>query len=423
MMKRLFISLISLFSFSLQSQDTLTLMHYNLLMFGNNTSWCTQSNNNYVDKTGYLKTIVDYVKPDILTVNEINMATLYHDYVLNNALNVNGIDYYQRGNPPNHSNSYIINQIFYNSEKLTMISNLAIENNYRDIDIFRLKVEQPGLQNDVYLNCVIAHLKAGDSPEDESERASETSKLMNYLNNTNVSGNYTMSGDFNVYTASEQAFQNLLFYTNANIRFYDPINKIGAWNNNSFFESVHTQSTHINGDCFSSGGLDDRFDFILASDEIINGSDYMKYVPNSYTALGQDGEHFNKSLTSSPQNNSVPEDVLEALYSMSDHLPVVMKIIVGENLGLQKIREQDFTVTMQNPIHSELKLMITTRKHIDLVVHISNPLGQLLFSGFYPMDQSTTSVQIPFAKFPQGMYLMQIGEYQSQLSTWKIIKN
>ncbi len=398
-------------------------MHYNLLMFGNNTSWCTQSNNSYIDKTGYLKTILNYVKPDILTVNEINESFLYHDYILNNALNVNGIEYYQRGNPPNYSNSYIINQIFYNSEKLTMISNLAIENNYRDIDIFRLKVEQTGLQNDVYLNCVIAHLKAGDSPEDESERASETSKLMNYLDNANASGNYTMSGDFNLYTASEPAFQNLLFHSNEDIRFYDPINKIGEWNNNSYFSGVHTQSTHTSGDCFSGGGFDDRFDFILASDELMNGTENMKYIPGTYKALGQDGEHFNNSLISSPQNNSVPEEVLYSLYNMSDHLPVVIKIIVGDNLGLQKIAEQNFTLSMQNPVHNTLDLSVTSLKLLDLVIQISNTQGQLIFSNSYPIEKSTTSIQIPFSKFPKGVYLMHVGEDQKQFAVWKIIKN
>jgi hypothetical protein len=422
-MKQYFGLLILLLHLAVQSQDTLTLMHYNLLMFGNNTGDCNQTTNSYVAKTGYLKTIVNYVKPDILTVNEINESYLYHDYILNNALNVSGINYYQRANPPNYSSSYIINQIFYNTDKITLNSNVAIETNYRDIDIFRLKLNHPVAQNTVYLNCVVAHLKAGNESSDENERANETSKLMNYLNNSSAEGNYTMSGDFNVYTASEQAFQNLLFHSNNDIRFYDPINKTGAWNNNSFFASVHTQSTHINGDCFSTGGLDDRFDFFLASDEIINGTNYLKYFPGSYKALGQDGEHFNNSLTSSPLNNSVPEDVLEALFNMSDHLPVVMKIIVGENLGLQKIRENNFTLSMQNPVHNHLDLTVIAQKLINLDIQILNPQGQLLFSNSYPIDESTESIHIPFNKFTNGVYLMQLGESQTKFSTWKIIKN
>lgn len=109
------------------------------------------------------------------------MSYLYHDYILNYALNVNGIDYFERADPPNHSNSYIINQIFYNSDKLTLNSNAAIETNYRDIDIFKLRVNDPGTSNQVDLNCCVAHLKAGNSEEEAIERANETSKLMMIL--------------------------------------------------------------------------------------------------------------------------------------------------------------------------------------------------------------------------------------------------
>jgi len=405
-----------------QSQDTLTIMHYNLLMFGNNTGDCNQSTNNYISKTGYLKTIVDYVKPDILTVNEINESYLYHDYILNYALNVNGIEYYERANPPNHSSSYIINQIFYNSDKLTLNSNVAIETNYRDIDIFKLKVNDPGTSNQVDLNCCVAHLKAGNTEEEAVERANETSKLMNYLNNSSATGNYTMSGDFNLYTASEQAFQNLLFHPNNSIRFYDPINMIGSWNNNEFFASVHTQSTHTNGDCFSGGGLDDRFDFILTSDEIINGTNYMKFVPGTYKALGQDGQHFNDRLTDNPQNNTVPEDVLNALYNMSDHLPIVMKVIVGENLGLQNILGKDFLLTLQNPVQDDINLTIITNKQIDLIIRVSNLQGKMFYSTTLSVDGMNSSYKIPFEKIPAGLYLLTVSEGQNQINTLKIVK-
>ena len=106
-MRIILLTLAGFLSLNIYAQDTLTVMHYNLLNFGNNTGYCNQSNNNYQDKTVYLKTIVAYVKPDILTVNEISNSTLYHDYILNNALNVDGINYYQKGNPPNFSSSNI----------------------------------------------------------------------------------------------------------------------------------------------------------------------------------------------------------------------------------------------------------------------------------------------------------------------------
>ena len=49
-------------------------------------------------------------------------------------------------------------------------------------------------------------------------------------------------------------------------RLFDPIDRIGNWHNNSSFSDVHTQSprtAQFGGG--ASGGMDDRFDFILFS--------------------------------------------------------------------------------------------------------------------------------------------------------------
>jgi len=115
------------------------------------------------------------------------------------------------------------------------------------------------------------HLKAGSYSSDAQTRADMTAALMNYLNVENVTGNNLAMGDFNVYSSSEEAFQNLVNYSNAALRFYDPVNQLGAWNNNGSFADYHTQSTHTNDDgCHASGGLDDRFDFNLISNEVKN---------------------------------------------------------------------------------------------------------------------------------------------------------
>lgn len=109
----------------------------------------------------------------------------------------------------------------------------------------------------------------------------------------------------------------------------DPINMPGNWNNNSSFASIHTQSTRSgeNLDCGSQGGSDDRFDQILVSPNVMNGTDSLRYLTNSYIAVGNDGSHFNTSLISAPTNTMYPDSVVRALYYMSDHLPVAMKVV------------------------------------------------------------------------------------------------
>ncbi|MCD4723670.1 MAG: hypothetical protein K8R63_02420, partial [Bacteroidales bacterium] len=73
-----------LFLFSLNfltAQDTLKVMHYNLLYYGQNTGFCNITNNNPDLKDAYLRTILGYVKPDIFTVNEMSYQSTYQNRV------------------------------------------------------------------------------------------------------------------------------------------------------------------------------------------------------------------------------------------------------------------------------------------------------------------------------------------------------
>ena len=73
--------------------------------------------------------------------------------------------------------------------------------------------------------------------------------------------------------------------------------------------------------------MDDRFDFVLASRQIIDDSLNIKYIPSSYRAVGQDGKRFNGSVNS-PTNTDVPGSIADNLYNLSDHLPVILKLEV-----------------------------------------------------------------------------------------------
>ena len=90
-----------------------------------------------------------------------------------------------------------------------------------------------------------------------------------------------------------------------------------------------------------TGGLDDRFDFILASDAVMAGRYGAQILPETYVAVGNDGEHFNRSIISSPTNTSVPDSVLQALHDFSDHLPVFCKMTLNPELAYNSIRSSD----------------------------------------------------------------------------------
>ncbi len=421
-MHKFILSFLLFLCVTVSSQDTIRLMHYNLLMYGDNFAGCDEYNNNVNDKNEYLKTIINYVKPDIVTVNELYKDSYFHDLILDNVFNINGVDYFKRGNPPNLSNGYTINQVYYNSKLFTLIGDDAIETYVRDIDIYRFSYNVANGSSNADLNCVVAHLKAGNSPEDASQRANETNALMNYLNNNNASGNYTMSGDFNVYTPSEVAFTNLILHANEDIRFYDPINKIGEWHNNSNYSNEHTQSTHTSGECPSGGGMDDRFDFILISDEIRDGTGDTEYLTDSYWAVGQDGLHFNKSLTASPQNTSVPAEVLLALYNMSDHLPVILDLVVDYNLSAGNNNLESVDISYANPISDELNVTINRSLTKELSFDIYSLQGKLLYSSGLQKINANQSITIPIEDLDPGMYFLNIMDGNKKLASKKVIK-
>jgi hypothetical protein len=75
--------------------------------------------------------------------------------------------------------------------------------------------------------------------------------------------------------------------------------------------------------------MDDRFDFILCGKEVLDNKYGVRYIDGSYKALGQDSRRFNGNIKQ-PASNIIPAEVSNALYEMSDHLPVLMDVAVTD---------------------------------------------------------------------------------------------
>ncbi len=381
-------------------------MHYNLLNYGNNYGDCNNTNNNIDDKNGYLKTIVDYLRPDILTVNEIDENTAYHDQLLDQVFNPEGGEQFKRASLPNLANAPIMNQVFYNAQPLTLLTVETVETNYRDIDILQFEYGLGGGAGPILFKCAVAHLKAGNEPADAQERASETFKLMKYLDDNDLDGNFLMTGDLNLYSGSESAFQNLLLYSREELRFYDPINKIGEWHANAFFAGIHTQSTHTSGDCPAGGGMDDRFDFILASDEVMGGTQGMKCLPGTYRAIGQDGLRLDQSLVN-PANASVPQDVLSALYNMSDHLPVVIDLVMGIEPGGFTSRQLPVELLFNNPASVSVTLTVSAPPNTLLIAELVDLEGRIRMARTFTSG-TESAITLPLEHIGPGLYFIRL---------------
>lgn len=407
MYNRLGILLFALIAFttSLFSQGRIKVMSYNLLNFNNYPSYCTTENNPHQAKAGYLATIVDNQQPDVLCCCEVggrNPNLAYSiSYILGNSLNVNGVTRW--ASAAASGSEYLNNALFYDKTKFKLVAQTKVNTDIREINIYKLK----HLIYGDTLKVAIAHLKAGTNYA--ADRGTEIQQFINYLVSQGNNDNFIVCGDFNIYNASEPAFQNLVNPSYLPVAFYDPVNQMGEWNNNRYFREYHTQSTRSGdggNDCFSGGGMDDRFDFILMSGSIINGTKGITYCQNSYWAVGQDGNRFNGAINS-PQNSTLPSNVIDALYNMSDHLPVVAELNFGDYSFASESTEQNFQSIVQNPVTDMLTVRLRTDKPRDVTIDIYSTLGVQMRS-YQTNVFDDEVVEYNISELTNGMYIVNI---------------
>jgi len=299
--------------------DTLRVMTYNTLDFPMSSA----------GREVHFSTVNQYVKADVILVNELSNATGAN--LLLNALNDNGITYYNKANFVYGSN--LNNLLYYNSEKLGYHSQYEISTAVRDINEYVLYYKSDDLAstNDtIFFYFYVAHLKASEGYEDD--RLAEVNLFLARLNSISNAENVFFCGDMNVYTSSEPAYQAVI--NNTPYSFNDPLTA-GSWHNNSSYSLIHTQSTRlVDFGGGSIGGMDDRFDFILFTNDVVNNSNKVAYIPGTCEAFGNDGNHFNDALIDAPINPNIPASVTNALYYMSDHIPVIADFRVEVNVAI-----------------------------------------------------------------------------------------
>jgi len=427
MFRRSFIFALFVFSFLLIfSQDTVRVMHYNLLYYGVNNAWCNQTNNNLQVKNDAMRKIIAYAQPDIFTVNEISSNVIYHQMILDSILNINGVTRFSRAALTNFSGTSIINGMFYDSEKFGIAKEYALVGGDRDINVYKMYYKTPELHwstDTVFITFFVAHLSSGSGSQNEQNRENEAGLVMNHIATLPNPGNYIFQGDFNFYTSAEAGFQRIINNPNPNIRLYDPINKVGTWTNNETFAPYHTQSTHLTTNCFIGGGLDDRFDFIMTSLPVIMETFRVKYVPGSYVTLGQDGLHFNKALIDPPVNASAPAHVIQALYDLSDHLPVYLDLRINQTPAyIEENQSASLIISFENPVRDNIHLQIYSDKNQNIEIRMFDLSGRILFSVSEKVSQGLNEIAFSSDFLKQGLFLMQITQENGLQQTERLVR-
>ncbi len=291
-----------------QELDSCLIATYNILNYpGTDTT----------SRNPYFRTIISSMNPDVLIVQEMSSQEGV-DGFLDDIMNSYGETFAAGIFIDTGAKN---NAIFYKTAKFNFINTTRIITEERDINEFIL------LHNgdDDTLRIYSVHLKAGDTPAEREQRAREVDSLRKVTDKLHLGAYYIVLGDFNIYNSSELAYQKLLDQNNTGY-VLDPINRPGDWHEDSLFADIHTQSTRTRQ--FGGGvhgGLDDRFDIILVS-QTIEDVEWIRYISETYTSYGNDGNHFNDSINA-PPNTAVTQEIANASHYASDHLPVYAKFL------------------------------------------------------------------------------------------------
>lgn len=211
------------------------------------------------------------------------------------------------------------------------------------------------------LYCYATHMKAGNTTTDQQRRLVEAERIRADAQTLPTGSHFLLGGDLNVPNSNQAAFQTLIASTSNNAgRFFDPINTLGNWNNQMAMRFVHTQDPWAN--------MDDRFDFILLSSNLIdgNGFDYLGNPaypystttwndPNhSYRAWGNDGGSFGAGIRTT-DNTMVGQAIAQAIKdaaTTNGHLPVFLDLRVPPKVDSDEVLDFGVVFKGANPLRT-----------------------------------------------------------------------
>lgn len=396
--KSLFIIFLLYFANSAYSQDTVKVMAYNLLNYGAAAS-------DTAVRHPYFRTVLGAINPDIIVIEEIlsqNAVNVFRDKVIN----LSGIGTFQAGQFIDGTDTD--NEIYYRPTEFIFLSNTPIHTDLRDINEFKLIHIISGDTVRFYA----IHLKANNTTPDQQARAAEVDSLRKVTNMLPSGTNFMVMGDFNIYSANEQAYIKLKQVITGNQgHFIDALNLPGTWNNPSYAQ-YHTQSTRIRAfGGGATGGMDDRFDMILYS-QALNDPGGVTFIPGSIIAYGNDGNHYNDSINK-PPNNAVPQNVADGLHYSSDHLPVTA-LLKFENVNAvnnQTEISSNYSLYQNypNPFNPITIISYELRVTSIVVLNIYDISGKLV-KNLVNKKQSAGKYEAAFSgdELPSGVYVYQL---------------
>lgn len=406
-MKKNLLLLFLILSVSIFSQETLNTMFYNVFKFPNSLPQNRQL---------ILRDILDEYKPDLFMICEL-VTENGADLILNTSLQ-NQPDKFARAifvADTTKLDDPLQTMVFYNTRKLTLVNQQKIPTVYRDINQYSFQLNITS-NDPIHLEVFVAHLKSSTGPANRQMRLEMVQEVTKSLKKLTQPNTYVLfAGDFNFYNSSEPAYQEIINPANA-ILMIDPLNALGNWQDNPAFSYLHTQSTRVSNIGFgsgtnagASGGLDDRFDFIMMSENFKNSSRF-SFINDSYKAYGNNGDCLNKDVKDPDCTGIYSQTLRTNLYNMSDHLPVVMQFKIHESLSTKSIESKPFiwlksaNITNDKIIIGIDKTQLNTQNNI---LFIYNSVGQSVQS---VRINNQSNITIDCQSLASGIYYIKTKE-------------
>ena len=208
----------------------------------------------------------------------------------------------------------------YNFNTVRLLSQYLVPRaNTTDRHVIRYKFQPVGYSSDESVFYIyVMHLKASRGGDNETRRY-EAMRLVRQDADSLGDANIIYAGDFNIYDTDEAAFRELISAGNGQA--FDPVGLESSGWDGSIYKLWHTQAPSKNSiDGMISGGMDDRFDFQFITNEL-DDDEGLAMITDSFRGFGNNGSHYyNDSINT---GNGAASNVLYALMTASDHIPVV----------------------------------------------------------------------------------------------------
>ena len=332
---------------TIDKTDTINVMAYNVLGYGDGCQGSTA----ILD--GYLETIVQYTEPDLLSCEKMGdfpptsvVPVNFADDITTNALNAAFPGKYAYATPTNLTSADNMSVLFYNKQKLTFVKTETIETYITDINLYKLYYNDPNIaitHDTTFIYVLVNHTQSGSSSATRDIQV--TTEMQDLRAKFAYLPNLINMGDFNTHNSLEPGYQAIVTSPDTATKMSDPpfspdksVKYPAIWESNtSSYASYLTTTTRalasIPNTCGTGGGAKSWYDHIFISPWLVNGTNYMKYISNSYKTIGNDGNRIGHNINDVTPvvNSSAPAAVINALFQFSDKYPVTIKLLVKAN--------------------------------------------------------------------------------------------